>query len=87
MAGRGEQGDLDYLAELAETIKGTSRCGLGQTSPNSVLDLLRHFRHVLDWRVAAVGDGLRASFDMDAALQDAERATGRTSTHREEDHP
>jgi len=32
------------LAELAETIKATSLCGLGQTAPNPVLSTLRWFR-------------------------------------------
>jgi NADH-quinone oxidoreductase subunit F len=32
------------LAELAETIKITSLCGLGQTAPNPVLSTLRWFR-------------------------------------------
>ena len=38
LAGTGEPADLDYLEELGETVKATSRCGLGQTSPNPVLD-------------------------------------------------
>jgi len=36
---------LDLLNELAETIKDTSLCGLGQTAPNPVLSTLRHFRN------------------------------------------
>jgi len=32
------------LSELAETIKITSLCGLGQTAPNPVLSTLRWFR-------------------------------------------
>ncbi len=35
--GNGERADLDYLQDLGETIKRTSRCGLGQTSANPVL--------------------------------------------------
>ncbi len=34
-----------YLEELAETIRATSLCGLGQTAPNPVLSTLKHFRH------------------------------------------
>jgi NADH-quinone oxidoreductase subunit F len=36
--------DLDYLEELAEHIKKSSLCGLGQTAPNPILSTLRHFR-------------------------------------------
>ncbi len=33
-----------YLNRLAEVIKDTSLCGLGQTAPNPVLSTLRYFR-------------------------------------------
>jgi NADH:ubiquinone oxidoreductase subunit F (NADH-binding)/(2Fe-2S) ferredoxin len=34
-----------HLQNLAETIRDTSLCGLGQTAPNPVLSTLRFFRH------------------------------------------
>lgn len=43
-AGDGKPGDIDYLLELAETIKSSSLCALGQTAPNPVLTTLRYFR-------------------------------------------
>ena len=36
--------DIDKLEELANTIKATALCGLGQTAPNPVLSTLRYFR-------------------------------------------
>ena len=42
--GRGEDGDIEKLEELANTIKATALCGLGQTAPNPVLSTLRYFR-------------------------------------------
>ncbi len=36
--------DLDELEKLAEYIKKSALCGLGQTAPNPVLSTLRHFR-------------------------------------------
>jgi NADH-quinone oxidoreductase subunit F len=42
--GEGVPADLVRLEELAETIKTTSLCGLGQTAPNPVLTTLRYFR-------------------------------------------
>ncbi|MDL2287088.1 NADH-quinone oxidoreductase subunit NuoF [Eubacteriales bacterium OttesenSCG-928-G02] len=42
--GRGEDGDIEKLEELALTIKNTSLCGLGQTAPNPILSTLRYFR-------------------------------------------
>ncbi|MBC7238334.1 MAG: 4Fe-4S binding protein, partial [Chloroflexi bacterium] len=44
VAGEGQDGDIDLLAELADTVKNASLCGLGQTSPNPVLSTLRYFR-------------------------------------------
>jgi len=43
--GEGEEGDIEKLEELGETIKDTALCGLGQTAPNPVLSPIRHFRH------------------------------------------
>ena len=42
--GKGEEGDIERLEELANTIKSTALCGLGQTAPNPVLSPLKFFR-------------------------------------------
>lgn len=42
--GEGKEEDLDNLERLAEVIKKTSLCGLGQTAPNPVLATLKYFR-------------------------------------------
>ena len=42
--GKGEEGDIERLEELAYTIKATALCGLGQTAPNPVLSTIRYFR-------------------------------------------
>ena len=44
LAGKGETGDLEYLEELANSVKMSSRCGLGQTAGNPVLSTLKNFR-------------------------------------------
>ncbi|MBR5468279.1 MAG: NADH-quinone oxidoreductase subunit NuoF [Firmicutes bacterium] len=43
--GKGEDGDIEKLEELALTIKSSALCGLGQTAPNPVLTTLRYFRN------------------------------------------
>ncbi|HQJ26441.1 MAG TPA: NADH-quinone oxidoreductase subunit NuoF [Thermoleophilia bacterium] len=43
--GEGEEGDIERLIALGETISQTALCGLGQTAPNPVLSTIRHFRH------------------------------------------
>ncbi len=41
--GRATEDDLEILRNLAEVIKDTSLCGLGQTSPNPVLSTMDNF--------------------------------------------
>ena len=43
--GKGKIEDLDILEELAEMVKDSALCGLGQTAPNPVLSTLKYFRH------------------------------------------
>ncbi|HHT07309.1 MAG TPA: NADH-quinone oxidoreductase subunit NuoF [Clostridiales bacterium] len=42
--GKGEEGDLERLEALAESISDTALCGLGQTAPNPVLSTIKYFR-------------------------------------------
>jgi NADH-quinone oxidoreductase subunit F len=51
--GKGTLEHIDLLQELAEIVKDTTMCGLGQTASNPVLSTLRYFRdeyrrHVVD---------------------------------------
>ncbi|MCP3904616.1 MAG: NADH:ubiquinone oxidoreductase [Planctomycetes bacterium] len=83
MAGRGEPGDLVELEELGRAVKATSRCGLGQTSPNPVLSTLKNFRSEYDRLVEADPDGFRRSFDLESSVcltvsPDARRQDGRS---------
>jgi len=56
--GKGTEEDLAKLEKLANMVKQSSLCGLGQTAPNPVLTSLRYFRsefiaHVTDKRCPA----------------------------------
>ena len=42
--GEGEDGDIDKLQQLAETVRDGSLCALGGTAPNPVLTSIRYFR-------------------------------------------
>jgi len=42
--GKGKDGDIELLEEMAGVIKNSSLCGLGQTAPNPVLSTIRYFR-------------------------------------------
>ena len=57
-SGEGTMEDLDELEELANLIKDTALCGLGQTAPNPVLSTLHFFRdeyiaHIVDKKCPA----------------------------------
>jgi len=41
--GEGRESDLEDLKDLAQRVKETSLCGLGQTAPNPVLTTLKYF--------------------------------------------
>lgn len=43
--GKGQEGDIELLEDMAYDIKKSSLCGLGQTAPNPVLSTLRYFRN------------------------------------------
>jgi [NiFe] hydrogenase diaphorase moiety large subunit len=81
MKGLAEPADLDYLEELGNTVKACSRCGLGQTSPNPILTTLKNFRPAYEALVKDPVDGMQPTFDLNAALQESERITGRKSVH------
>ena len=57
-AGEGTMEDLEELESLANSVKDSSLCGLGQTAPNPVLSTLKYFKdeyiaHVVDKKCPA----------------------------------
>lgn len=53
VAGKGEEGDIDLLLELADTISSTALCGLGKTAAFPVVSTIKNFRkeyeeHIFD---------------------------------------
>src|SRR5450759_3022693 len=43
--GRGKEGDIELLEELAMSTRSASLCALGRSAPNPVLSTIRYFRH------------------------------------------
>ena len=71
--GKGEEGDIEKLEELANNIKATALCGLGQTAPNPVLSTIRYFRdeyeaHIKEKRCPAGQCKALARFVIDREL-------------------
>lgn len=42
--GNGEEGDIELLLELADTVSATALCGLGKSAPFPVVSTIKHFR-------------------------------------------
>src|SRR3989339_53138 len=79
LEGKGEPSDIKYLEDLCSTVKVTSRCGLGQTSPNPVTSSIRNFREVYEAVLKTNEDGRQPTFDIKASLEVAEALQGRKS--------
>ena len=41
--GEGEKSDFDHIKEIAKSMQVTSKCEIGKTVPNPILDLMEHF--------------------------------------------
>jgi [NiFe] hydrogenase diaphorase moiety large subunit len=71
--------DIDYLRNLSATIIETSRCGLGITSPNPVLTTLHSFPLIYSTMTKPTKDGIRDTFDIQAAIDGARKIAKRRS--------
>ena len=73
--GRGPRYEINELMRLAELLRRTSHCGLGQTAGNPVRDTWLKFRPAYEQRL------IRGEFDpaadLDAALARAREIAGR----------
>ena len=70
--GKGKEGDIELLEELAETAVEASLCALGKSAPNPFLSTLRYFRdeyeaHIKEKRCPALACKELISFYIDPA--------------------
>lgn len=71
--GRGKEGDIETLEDLAGDIKNAALCGLGNTAPNPVITTIRYFRneyeaHIKEKRCPAHSCPLLLKFEVIADL-------------------
>lgn len=85
-AGLANPEDIDYLKDLSATIIETSRCGLGMTSPHPVLSTLKNFPLVYSALVKPSRDRIRATFDIQSAIDGARKIAHRPSTIYDKDY-
>ena len=69
--GEGTPEDIDFLLDIAVSIKDSALCGLGQTAPNPVLTTLKYFRdeyeaHIHEHRCPAAVCKALISYDIHA---------------------
>ncbi|MFT3857844.1 MAG: NADH-ubiquinone oxidoreductase-F iron-sulfur binding region domain-containing protein [Aquabacterium sp.] len=75
--GHASQRDIDRLRETAALMQRASHCGLGQTAPHPLMDVLSHFPASVQGRLVPEPQ----AFDLDAATVDMRRLPGPTSRH------
>ncbi len=73
--GHGTRADLEEMRKLGRIMQVACHCGLGQTAPNPVLDSLDQFPESYERRLRSTA--FEPAFDLNAALEDARRLTGR----------
>lgn len=75
--GRGSRGDLEAIEKLADTVKKTSRCGLGQSAANPILTTLQNTPQIYKSRIKT--DEYIPVLEFEKAVAQAEEITGRQS--------
>jgi [NiFe] hydrogenase diaphorase moiety large subunit len=83
--GKGTEGDLRDLEAWGKLVKATSRCGLGQTSPNPILTTMQNFPELYEARIQK-GKDFVPEFDLAAAIQDGCAAANRQPACKEAGH-
>lgn len=83
--GQANDDDIAYLKDLSATIIETSRCGLGMTSPNPVLSSLLNFPLVYSALTKPTKDGIKATFDIQSAIDGARSIAKRRSSIYDKD--
>lgn len=73
VAGNGEDGDIDLLLELADTISNTALCGLGKSAAFPVVSTIKNFRdeyeaHIYEKRCPAGTCSKLRKIEIDPAL-------------------
>ena len=80
--GRGEEGDIEILEEMAKRVADASLCALGQTAPNPVLTTIRHFRDEYEAHIKEKRCPAHECKDLITFTIDPDKCTGCTMCFR-----
>jgi [NiFe] hydrogenase diaphorase moiety large subunit len=83
--GKASRRDLEEIESWGKIIKASSRCGLGQTSPNPILTTLKNFPELYEARVRKDADFV-PEFDLAASMAAGCEAAGRKPACKETHH-
>jgi [NiFe] hydrogenase diaphorase moiety large subunit len=83
--GKASRRDLEEIESWGKLIKASSRCGLGQTSPNPILTTLKSFPELYEARVRKDGEFV-PEFDLAASMAAGCEAAGRKPPCEETEH-
>jgi [NiFe] hydrogenase diaphorase moiety large subunit len=84
-SGKASRRDLEEIESWGKMIKASSRCGLGQTSPNPILTTLKNFPELYEARVRKDADFV-PEFDLAASMAVGCEAAGRKPACEETHH-
>ncbi len=68
--GLASQEELDEIKKWGNIIKLSSRCGLGKSSPNSLIYSLEKFKDYFDLKIAPTSEFQNVEFDMEDAIHE-----------------
>jgi len=68
--GLASQDELEEIKKWGNIIKLSSRCGLGKSSPNSLIYALEKFKDYFDLKIAPTSEFQNVEFDMEDAIHE-----------------
>jgi [NiFe] hydrogenase diaphorase moiety large subunit len=66
-------GDLQDLRNWGNIMKTSSRCGLGKTAPNSIIQSMEKFKDYFEKKLSKEGNGAIVAFDLEGAVEEYEK--------------
>jgi len=71
--GLASSSDLNDLRNWGNIMKTSSRCGLGKTAPNSIIQSMEKFKDYFESKLSKEGNSAFAAFDLEGAVEEYEK--------------
>lgn len=76
LSGNGKRKDIDAMVDWAK-IAEASRCGLGKSAPNPIVNTIKNFRYLYEGRIRNADERFETTLDLTQATAEARKVTGR----------